>query len=355
MSAAQIEQAFDRQAMISQQLARAIDGNGVYVSGEGDGALRDTYAWADDAERATIKPRRMGQLGVQLDTEMLYRSGSASVGDWVLAVQGAVGPTGPQGIQGIQGAVGPPMNFRLTYNAATTYGAGEVVTYNGDAWIALRTTIADTPGSSPSDWTLFASKGDTGPTGETVIGPQGDTGLTGPTGADGPTGAIGPTGPTGPAGPTGPTATTPGPTGPTGPTGPMGPTGAQGPDGNPGTYGGDGIAGATGPMGPTGPKGSFVKTESGIYELACAEATRPYFFHVQKVGESIPPAFLETITGDVLRFATIDGKHEMCLGVRREFPTWFMPRATEAQRAHSVEWWGNEYLPDESKRWEAGQ
>lgn len=355
MSAAQIEQAFDRQAMISQQLARAIDGNGVYVSGEGDGALRDTYAWSDDAERATVKPRRMGQLGVQLDAEMLYRSGSASVGDWVLAVQGAVGPTGPQGIQGIQGAVGPPMNFRLTYNAAVTYFAGEVVTYAGDAWIALRTTINDTPGSSPSDWTLFASKGDVGPTGATVVGPTGPQGSVGNTGAQGaqgaastvpgPQGIQGIQGIQGPAGPTGAASTIPGPTGPVSTVpGPMGPTGAA-----------STVPGPAGETGPTGPKGSFVKTESGIYELACAEATRPYFFHVQPVGEELPPAFLETITGGVLRFNTSDGLHEMCLGVRREFPTWFMPRATEAQRAHSVEWWGNEYLPDESQRWEAGQ
>ena len=104
--------------------------------------------------------------------------------------------------------------------------------------------------------------------------------------------------------------------------------------------------GPTGAVGPTGPKGSFVKTPSGIYELACAEATRPYFFHVRTVEDAIPPAFLETITGDVLRFASHDGRHELCLGIRREFPTWFMPRSNEKQRLHSIEFWNGEYLPE---------
>ncbi|CAB4163419.1 ChiC_BD domain containing protein [uncultured Caudovirales phage] len=351
MSAAQIEQALDRQAMVSQQLARAIDGNGTYSVGDGDGVLRDTYFWADDAERATVKPRRTGQLGIQEDTETLYRSASSSVGDWVLAVVGNTGPTGPTGPQGIQGIVGPPMNFRLSYNAGTEYIAGEVVTYAGNAWIALRTTLGAEPGASPSDWALFAAKGAIGPTGaaSSVVGPTGPTGPIGPIGIDSASVGVTATGAasvdvtlvgtalvfdfTLPRGPTGPAG---GPTGPAGPTGPVG------------------SGGGAGPTGPTGPKGSFVKTQSGIYELACAEGTRPYFFHVRETSEAIPPAFLETITGDVLRFPSHDGKHELCLAVRREFPSWFMPRSNEKQMAHSLAFWNSEYLPAD-ERGEAAQ
>lgn len=149
----------------------------------------------------------------------------------------------------------------------------------------------------------------------------GSGGETGPTGPMGPTGGVGPTGPSvpGPAGPTGPASTVPGPTG------------------------------GAGPVGPTGPKGSFVKTESGVYEFACMEGTRPYFFHVRNTDEDLPLAFIQSITGDMLRFPSHDGKHELCLAVRKEFPNWFMPRSNEKQRLHSVRWWGNEYLPENER------
>ena len=395
LSPAQLEQAFDRQAMLIQQLARAIDGNGVFFSGEGDGTLRDTYMWADEAERGTIKPRRRGQLGIQLSDESVWRSDSASVGDWVLAALGATGPAGPTGGQGIQGIQGPPMTFKGTYSGATSYAGGEVVTRLGSAWIALRTTIGNAPESSPSDFSVFADGGDNGwtpvlavvndsarrvqqvidwtggegtkPATGKYVGPTGFVTLIGDgvdiRGAQGPTGAaiIGPTGPTGPGVISAAVVTSA--TGGTTAAAtvtlvgsvldftfvlPIGPTGAAssvaGPAGPAGPVGADGMAG------PTGPKGSFVKTDSGIYELACAEGTRPYFFHIRETSEAIPPAFLETITGDVLRFPSHDGRHELCFGVRCEFPDWFMPRSNARQMAHSVKWWNNEYLPDPAER-----
>ena len=207
--------------------------------------------------------------------------------------------------------------------------------------------------------------GPPGPTGPSTPGPTGRQGPTGPASTvPGPTGPAstvpGPPGPTGPStpGPTGPASTVPGPPGPTGPStpGPTGPAstvpGPPGPTG-PSTPGPTGRQGPTGPAstvpGPTGPKGSFVKTQSGVYELACAEGTRPYFFHVRTVPEPIPSEFLETITGKLLRFPSHDGQHELCLAVRREFPDWFMPKSNERQRLHSVQWWGNEYLPPDQR------
>ena len=129
----------------------------------------------------------------------------------------------------------------------------------------------------------------------------------------------------------------PGPAGPAGPSGPAGATGPAGP------------AGVTGPQGPTGPKGSFVATPAGIFELACAEGTRPYFFHIRDTRDPVPSEFLHTITGDMVRFLSHDGKHELCFGVRREFPDWFMPKSNHAQLAHSVSFWNQEYLPPDQR------
>ena len=126
--------------------------------------------------------------------------------------------------------------------------------------------------------------------------------------------------------------------GPQGDPGPAGADGAQGPQGDPGPEG------PAGPTGPEGPKGSFVSTRAGIYELACMEMTRPFFAHIGPKGEPLPEKFLAAITGPVFRFGSSDGRHELCFGVRAEFPTWFMPDADEAQRVHSVKFWNQEYL-----------
>lgn len=151
----------------------------------------------------------------------------------------------------------------------------------------------------------------------------------GPRGEQGPTGSMGPTGGIGPSGPQGNI-------GPTGAMGGVGPTGSMGPAGP---------TGSMGPAGPTGPKGSFVRNNYGIFEFACAEGTKPFFFHVRPIEEDVPKEFVASIAGSLFRFPSHDGKHELCLGVRREFPEWFMPRSNERQLAHSVQFWNQEYLP----------
>ena len=180
-------------------------------------------------------------------------------------------------------------------------------------------------------------------------------------GSEGPTGAAGAQGEQGPPGNDGADSTVPGPPGPQGEQGPPGndgadstvpgPPGPQGPQGEQGPPGNDGAdstvpgpPGPEGPAGPEGPKGSFVSTRAGIYELACMEMTRPFFAHIGPKGEPLPDKFLAAITGPVLRFGSSDGRHELCFGVRAEFPTWFMPDADEAQRVHSVKFWNQEYL-----------
>jgi hypothetical protein len=151
----------------------------------------------------------------------------------------------------------------LTDTDLTGVAAGQVLQYDGAAWVPV-TAVGPTGPTGPTGST--GPTGDLGPTGPTgmtgstgstgVTGATGETGPTGPTGATGDTGAVGPTGPTGAVGPTGPT----GAIGPTGTTGAVGPTGATGAIGPTGPLGPIGPTGATGAIGPTGPTGAIGPT-----------------------------------------------------------------------------------------------
>lgn len=100
------------------------------------------------------------------------------------------------------------------WNSTTDYTYSMAAEHMGSAWISHQVTnINHPPASSPSHWTLMASKGDTGATGATgAQGVQGPIGQTGETGPEGPAGPIGPPGPQGLAGPQGPQGI-PGPAG----------------------------------------------------------------------------------------------------------------------------------------------
>lgn len=126
---------------------------------------------------------------------------------------GPTGPMGPQGPQGPQGAVGPQgqtgpagapglnglgFTFRGQWDAAASYQTNDVVLFSGSVFVATADNIAITPGTDPTFWSLFASKGDKGDKGDT--GDPGPTGLTGVQGPQGATGPMGPQGPTGPGG-----------------------------------------------------------------------------------------------------------------------------------------------------------
>lgn len=94
------------------------------------------------------------------------------------------GPHGPEGPQGDRG-----LTHRGAWSSTYAYLVDDAVTYNGATWLAKRGNTNVTPVEG-ADWTLVASKG--------------DTGATGPTGPTGPTGATGPKGDTGLQGPAGP-------------------------------------------------------------------------------------------------------------------------------------------------------
>ena len=133
-------------------------------------------------------------------------------------------------------------------------------------------------------------------------------------------------------------------TGNTGPTGPKGNTGDDGQNGCPGP------TGPRGETGPTGPKGSFVKTSLGIYEFACLEGARPWFCDIVPFGTPMREKFSAAITGQPIRFTSDDGKHTLVLGVRREFPKFDMPEASEEDRMKSIKFWKGEYRDGVERR-----
>jgi len=154
----------------------------------------------------------------------------------------------------------------LADNLTVAGTAGQVLTYNGSAWVAADptgagggdnngvpqtlelngTTIAISGGNSV-DLSSLVTGGAQGPAGQDgadgAQGPAGQDGAPGVAGQDGADGAQGIQGEVGPAG-------ADGATGPAGPAGADGAQGAQGPQGP------QGLTGDTGPIGPVGPAGT---------------------------------------------------------------------------------------------------
>lgn len=104
---------------------------------------------------------------------------------------GPTGPTGPTGPQGVAGPTGPASTvpgpagatgptgpsgtrWRGPWAPVISYVANDIVRYLGSSYIAIAASTGNVPSTSPTEWTLFASIGDTGPTGS--VGPTGPTG-----------------------------------------------------------------------------------------------------------------------------------------------------------------------------------
>jgi len=102
--------------------------------------------------------------------------------------QGNQGNQGNQGYQGLQGFAGINAVPKGAWNSATGYITGDLISYNGSAWIASQASTNQTPSGVSSYWTLFTSVGSQGPQGFqgiAVTGPQGVQGLQGVAGIDG--------------------------------------------------------------------------------------------------------------------------------------------------------------------------
>lgn len=99
-------------------------------------------------------------------------------------------PGGSDPVDGLPGLI-----WRGTWSAATEYHLRDAVSRLGTAYYCITgSSLNDPPESSPGDWDVLASKGDTGATGADAdpmlaailaTPPRGQKGDTGPTGPDG--------------------------------------------------------------------------------------------------------------------------------------------------------------------------
>ena len=118
-------------------------------------------------------------------------------------------------------------NFRGDWDPTVNYGAGAVVTYSGQSYIAIVKNNNVVPTETDA-WAILDAKGAQGPVG--AAGAAGATGAPGPAGPAGPAGAMGIPGASGAQGAAGPAgaAGAPGPQGPIGLTGSPGTNGVNG-------------------------------------------------------------------------------------------------------------------------------
>jgi hypothetical protein len=79
-----------------------------------------------------------------------------NVSNWKL-----IASIGAQGIQGQTGATGTGFTWRAAYASGTTYLVRDIVSYNGNTYIAKSTTTGNLP-TNTTFWDIFASKGNDG-------------------------------------------------------------------------------------------------------------------------------------------------------------------------------------------------
>lgn len=115
---------------------------------------------------------------------------------------GGVGPVGPEGASGPAGPQGPAgLVWRGKWDPETNYEPGDAVFFDGNSWIAVRSTAGNKPNLEDREWNLLAPQGEVGPQGpQGIAGSPGQPGIAGPAGPPGPQGAAGPAGPQGPPG-----------------------------------------------------------------------------------------------------------------------------------------------------------
>lgn len=78
-------------------------------------------------------------------------------------LSGLPGPSGPAGVQGLQGPAG--VSFKGTWSGATGYLQNDAVFYQGSTYLALATSLAAPPDTTPSAWAVLAQSGAVGATG----------------------------------------------------------------------------------------------------------------------------------------------------------------------------------------------
>lgn len=98
---------------------------------------------------------------------------------------GKDGAKGKKGDKGDPGKDGDGFNWRGDWLPTETYQKNDVVLYQGQSYVALKTTRMPVS-MGKGDWALMSARGAAG-----LRGPKGDTGDTGPAGATGPQGPAG--------------------------------------------------------------------------------------------------------------------------------------------------------------------
>ncbi len=133
---------------------------------------------ANGATGATGAIGPQGPIGLTGATGATGSTGPAGVAGPTGAT-GAAGPAGAVGATGSNGATGaqgPPVNFRGTWLAGTTYIVGDSVFFQGSSYISLTNpNLAHQPDTdvtnNTGNWALLAQQGAAG-----VAGPTGDPG-----------------------------------------------------------------------------------------------------------------------------------------------------------------------------------
>lgn len=134
-----------------------------------------------------------------------------------------------------------------------------------------------------------------------------------------------------------------------------------------------GSIGIPGPTGPTGPKASVIQTERGNIVFSCLEGARPWLFDIMRINSGRPVPlrgdFLAAIVpgsaivqavvpdyrceagarieADQVIVDCLSGMPIRCTvtiaGINRNFPTWDLPRKTDAERERSIAFWSQEW------------
>jgi len=121
--------------------------------------------------------------------------------------------------------------------------------------------------------------------------------------------------------------------------------GTDGLPGLPGLPGGDGIDGLPGLPGTDGlpglpgPKDSIIKLENSFRRFAVLEGPQAWLMDIVPAKSSPREPFMEATNGFILRFRSEDAKHDLLLGLRKDFQSWYAPFATDQEYLNHLANW----------------
>ena len=166
---------------------------------------------------------------------------------------GSSGSSGTAGSSGSSGSSGSGFTYNGVWSSSTNYNQNDVVSYNGQTYLALLANVNKQPSVEPAFWQVFSAAGSSGTSG--TSGTSGSSGSSGTSGSSGSSGTSGSSGSSGTAGTSGSSGSS-GTSGSSGSTGTSGSSGTSGSTGTSGTSGSDGLVGSNGTSGTSGISGS---------------------------------------------------------------------------------------------------